>query len=561
MPDQTAEHTDVLIAGGGLAGLASALFLREQGVRCLLAERHPGTSIHPRARGVNVRTMEILRSTGLEPAIRATLSAQALRDNTGIVMARSLAGESLGELQRSYVEESLGDLATLSPTGWCLCDQDELEPVLREAATARGADVRFGTELVSWEDGGDSVHAVLADAAGTTAVQARYLVAADGAASPIRSRLGIGMTGPGTLAYYMNIYFRADLTEPLGDRRFILCYIAGPNVMGALLPVNNTDRWLLHIPFDPIAGGRELFPRERCAELIRAAAGLPDLDLDVVDVLPWEAAGRTADQFRSGRVFLAGDSAHLMPPTGAFGSNTGIQDAHNLAWKLGAVLRGDASPALLDSYDAERRPVVAATVEQAVLRSKDRPRSVQAARRKASPAIRPDNMVIFGYRYGLDGAEPGWDYPPTGEPGSRAPHVTLRRGDRELSVLDLFGPGFTLLCGAAGTAWADAAFALGSQLGQGLAVHRIGSSPGSGDAWAPDGAWHAAYGVGPDGAVLVRPDGFITWRCPAAPADPEAALASALSAALARTITAGSAGFVRRACHPLHEPTTTPAVA
>ena len=143
-------------------------------------------------------------------------------------------------------------------------------------------------------------------------------------------------------------------------------------------------------------------------------------------------------------------------------------------------------------------------------------------------------MVMFGYRYGRSGAETGWDYPPTGTPGSRAPHVTLRQGDRELSVLDLFGPGFTVLCGATETDWPTAASMLDGQLSQGLAGYRIGSGPGEGDLWAPDGAWQAAYGVGPDGAVLVRPDGFIAWRCASAPADLRAALADAVHGALAR---------------------------
>ena len=529
------QDTDVIIVGGGLAGLSTALFLRESGARCLLVERHPGTSVHPRARGVNVRTMEIRRAAGLEPAIRATASAMALKDNAGITMARSLAGESLGELRRSYVEESLQDLGALSPSGWCLCDQDELEPLLRDAALARGADVRFGTELVSWEADDSGVTVTLAGDTAPWRATARYLVAADGAGSPIRARLGISMSGPGTLAHYMNIYFRADLTAPLGARRFILCYIAGTAVMGALLPVNNTDRWLLHIPFDPVAGGRELFGVERCAELIRAAAGVPDLELEVIDVLPWEAAGRTADSFRKERVFLVGDAAHVMPPTGAFGSNTGIQDAHNLAWKLAAVLRGEADPALLDSYDSERRPVVRATVEQAVLRSKDRPRSVRAAKRKPSPAILPDNTVIFGYQYGLNGSVPGWDYPPSGAPGSRAPHLAIRGRDREMSVLDLFGTGFSLLCDAAVEAWPAAARSLAGTLGQEISVHRIDSGSGAGDVAAEEGAWHSAYGVGPDGAVLVRPDGFVAARWISAPADPAAALADAVLGALART--------------------------
>jgi putative polyketide hydroxylase len=525
--------TEVLIVGGGLAGLSAALFLSWHGTRCILIERHSTMSVHPRARGVNVRTMELLRSVGLEPVIRATDSARALAANEGIMMARSLAGESLGDLRRSYTEDVRDDL---SPTGWCLCDQDELEPVLRDAAVAHGADVRFGAGLASYGQDADGVTAVLADGG---RVRASYLIAADGAGSPIRTGLGIGMSGPGTLAHYMNIYFRADLSAVLGDRRFILCYIAGTTVMGALLPVNNADRWLLHVPFDPVGGGAGRFGEERCTELVRAAAGVPDLKVEIVSVLPWEAAGRTAGTFRQGRVFLAGDAAHTMPPTGAFGSNTGIQDTHNLAWKLAAVLAGRAGPELLDSYDAERRPVAAATVRQAVLRSKDRPRSASTAPRQPRAGIRRDDEVMLGYRYApsagagasdgdgtgdSDGA--GWDFPPSGRPGARAPHVRLGRAGGELSALDLFGARFVLLCAAGETAWPAAAWRTRRDLG----VFRIGRSPGEGDVWDLDGTWAAAYGIGASGAVLVRPDGIVGWRSAALPAAPRQALDEALTA-------------------------------
>jgi putative polyketide hydroxylase len=544
--DAAEQDTQVLIVGGGLVGLASALFLRWHGIRCMLVERHATTSVHPRARGVNTRSMELFRSIGLEPAIRASESARALVNNSGICMARSLAGEFLGELRQAYADEPTVDP---SPTGWCLCDQDELEPILRDAAVERGADIRFGTGLARYEQDADGVTAVLEDGG---RVRADYLIAADGANSPIRTGLGIGMSGPGTLAHYMNIYFHADLSEALGDRRFILCYIAGTAVMGALLPVNNVDRWLLHVPFDPTGGGRELFDDDRCAELVRAAAGIPELKVNIVAALPWEAAGRTADRFADGRVFIAGDAAHLMPPTGAFGSNTGVQDAHNLAWKLAVVLRGDAGPELLDTYDAERRPVAAATVQQAVLRSKDRPRSVSAAPRKPVAGIRPDAEVMLGYRYGTDG---GWDDGPLSDPdgriknggspqsclvdggveggweqsgasGSRAPHVRLGHRGGEISTLDLFGPRFTLLCPAAVPGWAVAAWRTRRDLG----VYRIGGSPGEGDVWDLAGTWQAAYGVGADDAVLVRPDGIVAWRSEGLAGSPGTALDQALKA-------------------------------
>ncbi|MGW0131143.1 FAD-dependent oxidoreductase [Streptomyces sp. NPDC003299] len=534
------QHVPVLVAGAGLAGLSTALFLSWHEVPCLVVERHRGISPHPRARGINPRAMELMRAAGLEERVRATESARALAHNTGVLAAQSLAGHQLGALHEQYFMDVRTDLSALSPTGWCLCHQDEFEPVIRDRARELGARFAYYTELESFEQNADGVTARLRDrdTGEVRTVTADYLVGADGPAGPVRAALGIGVEGPGTTGHFLNVHFEADLAEELGERRFIMCYTFNDTVRGALMPLDNSRRWLLHVVFDPAAEDAASFTEERCRELVRAAAGVPELEVKVLGVMPWEAAGRTATAFAQGRVFLVGDAAHVMPPSGAFGSNTGIQDAHNLAWKLAAVLRGEAGPGLLESYDPERRPVCAATVEQAVLRSKDRPRLAAKEPAPADPAIHADTEIWFGWQYrsgavliGADDQVPDgvWNADPHGLPGTRAPHVVLERDGRQVSTLDLFTKAPVLLAGPEGEPWAEAARAAAGRAGVTLDVLRIGDALDD-----PAGAWAAAYSVRAGGAVLVRPDGVVAWRAADAQDDPEAVFDGVLKALLAR---------------------------
>ncbi|MFJ9584789.1 FAD-dependent oxidoreductase [Streptomyces acidicola] len=538
------KRTEVLIVGGGMVGLSVALFLARQGVRPVLVEKHQNVAVHPRARGVNPRTMELLRGVGLEEVVRETDSGRALAQNSGVIAVETLTGKEIGELRQTYHADSGADYSELSPTPWCLCHQDELEPILRDRARELGADLRFGVELVSFEQDDDGVRALVRNrlTGAERVISATYLIAADGAGSPVRAALGIPVTGPGALARFVNIRFEADLREALGDRRFIICYTTGAGARCALLPIDNAFRWLLHVIDDggPDAPG---FTDERCVELVRAATGIPDLEVRVQDALPWDAAGQLADRFREGRVFLVGDAAHLMPPSGAFGSNTGIADAHNLAWKLAAVLAGQAGDALLDTYDAERRPVARATIEQAVLRSKDRPRFVHQEPSEPDPRIQSDPTVMFHYRYHSTAVVPavGADLPtgpwlpdPAAVPGTRAPHVVLELAGAKLTTLDLFGEGFVLLT-EPGADWAPAAGAAAAATGARLRVvpvHDDGATPGPGPR-SVDTPWREAYAAVPGEAILVRPDGFVAWRSgphtPAGPAELTAALRQVLA--------------------------------
>ncbi|MGW1349863.1 FAD-dependent oxidoreductase [Streptomyces sp. NPDC002409] len=532
----------VLIVGGSLVGLSTSLFLGRLGIEHLLVEKHRSTSTHPRGRGNNVRTMEVFRTAGAEAGIRR--AASVLADNHGILQAGSLTGDDQEWLFREI--DPGGGIARFSPTGWCLCSQNDLEPVLVELARKQGGDLRFSTEMQSFDQDPSGVDAALKnrETGEHISVRADYLVAADGPRSPIREQLRIDRTGPGDLFHNVSITFRSrQLADVLGDRRFIVCYLTNPAADGALLPVDNKKDWVFHAPWQPQLGETlEDFTDERCAEHIRTAVGAPGIDIEITGKAPWHAAERVAERYSSGRVFLAGDSAHEMSPTGAFGSNTGIQDAHNLAWKLAAVLRGEAGPGLLDTYGAERLPVARATSSRASARSGEHSHPGYSA----APGVGGGKQggmlaVALGYRYvrgavlGVDPQDPvvpqGMQL--DGRPGSRAPHLWVRQdGDRK-STLDLYERTLVLLTDGTDTVWRRAAARAARRLSVRLQVYGIG--PGA-ELEPEDGAdWAAAHGTTARGAVLVRPDGFVAWRSTGPADDAEATLHEVLTTLLHRS--------------------------
>ncbi|MET9102105.1 FAD-dependent oxidoreductase [Streptomyces antibioticus] len=533
--DQADDHTlrvPVLVVGGSLVGLSTSLFLSRLGVRHVLVERHSGTSIHPRGRGNNVRTMELFRVAGVEPDIHR--AAETLADNHGILQTPTLVGEA-GEWLFRNIDPG-GGLARFSPTSWCLCSQNDLEPVLLDHARRLGGDLRYSTEMMSFDAGHDGVTAVVKsrETGEHTTIHAEYLVAADGPRSPVREQLGIGQSGPGDLFHNVSVTFRSRrLADVVGDRRFIVCYLTNPDADGALLPVDNREQWVFHAPWHPEQGETlEEFTDERCAEHIRRAVGVADLDVEITGRAPWHAAQRVARGYRCGRVLLAGDSAHEMSPTGAFGSNTGIQDAHNLAWKLAAVLDGWAGEGLLDSYDAERRPVAEATSARAAARSAEHSHPGFAPPPGAAGGRQSGILdVALGYRYprgAVAGVPAGAPVVPeqldlSGEPGSRAPHLWVRRQGERISTLDLYERQPVLLSAAAGTGkWHQAAARLSDELLIPLRSYRLGTDTDPGADLVPEDGedWARRHGIAPGGAVLVRPDGFVAWR--ATEADPDA---------------------------------------
>jgi putative polyketide hydroxylase len=525
----------VLIVGGGPVGLTASIYLSHFGVPSLLVERHPGTAILPKARALNARTMEMYRQIGLEEPIRAV--AMPERFGQMILWSESLAG---AEIKRLHPGRGTADNRALSVAANCGCSQDILEPVLRQRAeTAGPGQVRFHTELIELKIATDGASAVIRNADGLREqVRSRFVIAADGTQSPIRTQLGIGRRGERDVYDSVNIHFRADLSRWAEERPAALYLVEQPELRGTFLTINGSDRWgflvtsLSHYGFTPAQ-----FTPAFCAEIIRRAVGVEQLDVQVLGVSAWQASAMVAERYRAGPVFLAGDAAHEMPPTGGFGLNTGVQDAQNLAWKLAAVLQHGAGDALLDTYDVERRPVGEAVTQSSLLNALSMGRT---ARQTQAVLPRKEFLnevgLIFGARYESaavlpDGsAEHSEDvvqqYVPSAAPGCRAPHVWVSRGGEKISTLDLLGREFVLLTVPRGSAWRDAA--------AGIRSPRIVNTVIDGDP-----AWLQAYALDDDGAVLVRPDGHVAWRSRSAIRDPAAVLSAALDAILCRN--AGSA--------------------
>ena len=531
-------RTKVIIVGGGPVGLAMSLLLGRFEIDHLLVERAAGTTDHPKARGVDIRTMELFRLWGVERKI----AARGLPPGADVfAIVDTIAGAEYG---RTVAELNLGQ----SPSWRCMVAQDAVEEELLTVARSQAhGQLRFGTEFVSFDAGNDGVKARLRDLASGEEEEwsADFLVGADGAGSNVRRQADIEMRGPSTIAVMANEYWSADLSHiPRIDATAAYRIVpkAPDHAIWTVLNTNGRDRWLSAGPVGKESDERPL-PRTdaEVVQMARNQTGLPNLDVKVISRSTWRLSRQVANRFSRGRVFVVGDAAHRFPPNGGFGMNSGIQDAHNLAWKLKLVLDGQAGGALLNSYDTERRPVAESNADFSLgnqkrfvqtdiaLRSGNRDQIEFWLRDTDNHLHSSGQSLGFSYEEGAvvpDGTVrmplQSRYYSPSDRPGGRFPHLWMDLARTE-STLDWFDRDFVLVYGPRGEDWIGVAREVAARTGVHIGARQLDTQDS-----------RHGISMGQRGATLVRPDGHVAWRSAWVPADPVAALGSALDTILCR---------------------------
>lgn len=568
----------VLIVGGGPAGLATSLLLSKYGIRNLLINKYRWTANSPRAHITNQRTMEVFRDAQIEEEVEKLAVPQAFMENN--VWATSFAGDEIARLQAwGTAVDRKSEYEQSSPSSMCNIAQHVMEPIIANEALRAGSDMRFNHEFLDFTQDDEGVTARIQDRITNEIylVRAQYMIGADGARSKVVEQLQLPLKGQHGLGCAVNVWLKADLRKYCEHRPGVLYWIVQPGSdywvgSGTFICVKPWDEWVMLYMYDPAQGEPDL-SEEAVIKRAHQVIGDESVPIEILSTSKWQINHIVAEKYGHKRVFCMGNAVHRHPPANGLGTNTSIQDAFNLAWKLALVLKGHAGTGLLESYTQERQPVGQQIVDRAMRSVENMLPIANALGFKPGQSLEDGQAaldLIFGeaensqqkraelhqaiqlqnYQFNCNGVQIGQRYQSCAviadqrpEPkylqdaelyyqattwaGARLPHAWLhdRRG-RQFSTLDLCGKGqFTLLTGHGGDAWKAAVAEISKEISCPIKVVKIGLGM---DYFDTFGDWEALRDIEEQGCVLVRPDHHIAWRMQTLPQAPVAELKTAL---------------------------------